>query len=167
MNKKAISIMVGYVLLITISVIMGAIVYKWMKSYVPQETIECPEGVSIFIKELTCDVQGNEYFLNLSLVNNGRFNINGYFIKSAENINSPVAGRDISNNIISGGNAAGGVVRWPSVLEPGQEAPKAVFKLNDNVAFIEVTPIIYKTIENKIKLINCGKAKVRENVICE
>jgi hypothetical protein len=165
-DKKAVSLMVGYVLLVTIAIIMGAIVYQWMRSYVPRESIECPDGVSIYIKEVNCEVSGSDYILNLSITNNGRFNVDGYFIRSAAAADAAIAGDDLSESIVSGGSSAGGVVRWPSTLEPGRDASKAVFKLDSNIAFIEVTPIIYETIENKIRLVNCGNAKVKEYVTC-
>lgn len=158
--------MIGYVLLITIAIIMGAVVYQWLRSYVPTESIECPDGVSVFIKEIGCEVNGDGYILNLSLVNNGRFSVDGYFIRSAESRDAPIAGNDLSDTIVVGGNAAGGVIRWSAPLDPGKEADPTVFSINDSVAFIEVTPILYETIENKIRLVNCGSAKVKENVYC-
>jgi hypothetical protein len=161
-DKKAVSLMVGYVLLVTIAIIMGAIVYQWMRSYVPRETIECPDGVSLYIQELNC----GDGVLNLSISNNGRFDVDGYFIRSAETADMTVAGRDLSVGIISGGSAAGGVVRWSSALGPGMDAPRASFSVTGDIAFIEVTPILYETIENKIRLTNCGNAKVKEYVTC-
>jgi len=165
-DKKGISLMVGYVLLITIAIVMGAIVYQWMRSYVPREAVECPDGVSVYIQSLACNYNGSDYILSLNLTNNGRFDVDGYFIKSAKDADAKIAGADISENIAAGGGAAGGVVRWSNVLAPGKEAEEAIYVLSEKIAFIEVTPIIYETIENKIRLVNCGKAKVRENSNC-
>ena len=160
--------MIGYVLLVTIAIIMGALVYGWMSSYVPRGTLECPGGVSVFIKDVKCDSVEGDYKLNLNLTNNGRFNVDGYFIKAAESEDAKIASRDISESIKSGGNAAGGVVRWPSNLIPGQDAEEAVYDLGSNkIFFVEVTPIIYETVENKIRLLNCGNAKVKEYVTCQ
>ncbi|MBD3247608.1 hypothetical protein GF378_03240 [Candidatus Pacearchaeota archaeon] len=167
-EKKAISIMIGYVLLISITLVMAALVYQWMRSYVPRETIECPDGVSIYIQGVSCiyDSSAGTHKLRLNLTNNGRFDVDGYFIRSSENADAKVAGNDISENLVSGGNVAGGVVRWSNVLTPGEKAPQTVYTISSETKFIEVTPIIYQTIENKIRLVNCGKAKVKENVVC-
>jgi len=78
-NKKGISEMIGYVLLISFAVIMSGIVYIWMKSYVPVDAIQCPDSVSVMVDNLDC-VGGN---LSLTLKNNGLFNIDGLFIKAA------------------------------------------------------------------------------------
>lgn len=167
-DKKGVSLMVGYVLLITIAIVMGAIVYQWMKSYVPRGALECPDGVSVYIKELECsyDNTSETYLLRLDLSNNGRFDVDGYYIMSAKEEYAQIAGIDISDKIVQGGNAAGGVVRWSNALGPGNEADEAVYVLDEGVAFIEVTPIIYETIENKIRLLNCGRSKVKEIANC-
>ena len=52
-NKRGISIVVGYVLLVSFAVFMGVVVYQWMKTFVPKETLDCPEGTSLFIKDYT------------------------------------------------------------------------------------------------------------------
>lgn len=87
-NKKAVSIMIGYILLVTAAVVMGVIVYQWLKTYVPKEAIECPDDVSLFIKDYTCNNLTKE--LTLALQNNGKFSIAGYFIHvkndSAQNL---------------------------------------------------------------------------------
>ncbi|MDP7520887.1 MAG: hypothetical protein QF567_01490, partial [Candidatus Pacearchaeota archaeon] len=54
-NKRGISVMIGYILLISSLVVMGTIVYNWMKTFVPTETISCPDGVSIYIKNIECE----------------------------------------------------------------------------------------------------------------
>ena len=42
--------MIGYVLLVSLAIIMGGIIYTWMKTYVPKDALECPEGTSLIIK---------------------------------------------------------------------------------------------------------------------
>ena len=49
-NRKAVSEMIGYILLITIGIAMSIIIFTWLKGYIPKESIECSEGVSVFIK---------------------------------------------------------------------------------------------------------------------
>jgi hypothetical protein len=51
-NKKGISTMIEYVLLIVIVISLSSVVYIWMKTYIPQESIECQDGVSLYITNL-------------------------------------------------------------------------------------------------------------------
>ena len=75
-HKLGVSMMIGYVLLITFAMITGTLVYTWLKSYVPTEALECPDGVSVFMKDVVCNNIGNgKYNLSVELVNNGRFAI--------------------------------------------------------------------------------------------
>ena len=48
-HKKGVSVMIGYVLLISFAVVMAGLVYHWAKTYIPREEVKCQEGVSIFI----------------------------------------------------------------------------------------------------------------------
>jgi len=83
-SKKGLSNMVGYVLLITITISLSFFVYNWLKFYVTQEDFEkCPEGVNLIISSYECtksvgDVSGN---LNLTLKNKGLFSVNGYILR--------------------------------------------------------------------------------------
>ena len=53
-KKRAVSEMIGYVLLISIAVIMSVIVYAWLKTYKPGTEVECPDSTSIAIEEALC-----------------------------------------------------------------------------------------------------------------
>ena len=85
-NKKAISEIVSYVLLIVIAVSVSTLVFTFLKSYIPKgEKPECPEGISISIKNYTC--QNTQ--LGLSFYNTGRFTIDAVYVRVAEE------GRDV------------------------------------------------------------------------
>lgn len=166
-NKLGVSAMIGYVLLITGAIVMSALVYQWMSSYVPREAIECPDGVSLFIKEQACEESGGIFKLNLSLTNNGRFSIDGYYIKATNDPEQELATFDISENIISGGNAQAGLVLFSGGnLEPGESARKAEFELDFDIFLIEIIPIRYEVIEGKNRLVSCGNAKIKEKIVC-
>ncbi|PIU75744.1 hypothetical protein COS75_02705 [Candidatus Pacearchaeota archaeon CG06_land_8_20_14_3_00_35_12] len=79
MNRKAISELVGYVLLIGMSMAMAGAVYAWLHFYVlnPLPSEKCPAEVSVIISEHTCG-NGN---LKLTVQNRGNFNISGYIVK--------------------------------------------------------------------------------------
>src|SRR3989344_9344689 len=80
-NKKAISEIVSYVLLVVIAVGVSTLVFTFLKSYIPKgEKPECPEGISISIKNYTC--QSSQ--LNLSFYNTGRFTIDAVYVRVAK-----------------------------------------------------------------------------------
>jgi hypothetical protein len=83
-NKRAISNMVGYVLLIAITIGLSIFVYNWLSFYVGGEGAEeCPEGVSIVIRDYEC-YSTNEFGagrIKVSLKNRGRFSTDGYTLR--------------------------------------------------------------------------------------
>ena len=36
--------------LIAVSIAMSVVVFQWMKTYVPTDSVKCPDGTSFFIK---------------------------------------------------------------------------------------------------------------------
>jgi len=42
-NKKAVSAIIGYVLLVTMGIVMSVIVYNYLKTYVPADALDCFE----------------------------------------------------------------------------------------------------------------------------
>jgi hypothetical protein len=79
-SQKGISVIVSYVLLITLSVAMAGLVYTVIryKASLPEE-IKCPEGTSIFIYNYSCTAQPLQ--LNLTIKNNGFFNVSGVNVR--------------------------------------------------------------------------------------
>jgi len=109
-NKKAISAMIGYILLISIAVVMSVIIFTWLKTYIPKAALECPDTTSLFIKNYTC-VEGGE--LNLTIRNNGNFNVAGYFIRVANVSGQELATIDLSQKLKS---EFGGITIGNSIL---------------------------------------------------
>ncbi len=167
-NKKGVSILVGYVLLITFVIFMGAIIYSWMKSYVPQEDLDCPEDVSIFIKEYDCSSQE----LNLTLKNNGKFNIGGYFIRVTNDPQAGLATIDISQNITSGGtNILPSGVKFSgsdNSLVPSYDETH-LFNISHVVGgiyAIEILPMRWQEEDRRKRLVSCKKSIIREELTC-
>jgi hypothetical protein len=166
-HKKGISIMIGYVLLITFAIIMGGIVYTWMKSYVPTDTIECPDGVSVFIKSSEC-IRNSDgtYNISVELVNNGLFSINGYYAKISDNPDVKIGTRQI-DKVLEGGSSASGVISFPfEALEPSSSNLVKLKASYESIYLIEITPIKYQVIDNRNRLAICGNAKVSEQLDC-
>ncbi len=77
-NKKAISEIVSYVLLVVLAVGLATATYFWLleqTNVIPEDI--CPEGVSITVENYTC----YDHKIDLTLKNSGRFNVAGVRIK--------------------------------------------------------------------------------------
>ncbi|MFH1607758.1 MAG: hypothetical protein ABIA78_01360 [archaeon] len=168
-SKKAISIMIGYVLLISFAVIIGVIVFQWLKTYVPRESLECSEGTSLFIKDYDYDCILNT--LDLTITNNGRFNIGGYFIKATNSSEQELATYDLSN--FSTGDKIGNIVKFQGIensFKPDNPEETHVFDLSTSgfgtIYSVEIIPIRWQTENNKKQLVSCSNAKVKEFIYC-
>jgi len=170
-NKKAVSPMIGYILLISAAIFMSVLVYAWLKTYVPKAALECPETTSMFIKNYTC-ISNNQ--LNLTIRNNGNFNIAGYFIRIANISGQELATVDLSQRLQL---EFGGVTIGNSVLfdesDPGNsftpnEESTNVFDITgtNTIYFIELTPIRVQEQDNRARTTSCGNAKIKEEIAC-
>ena len=159
--------MIGYVLLVVFAIVIGAIIYQGLKTYVPREVIEAPEGTSIFIKEAKYFSEADsEKKLNLTLKNNGKFSLDGFFIR-ATNGTEEVATIDLSPYVIEGGTGTGGFVKFGelSKLKPNEER-KFVFNFGDSALInsIEIIPVMFEEIDGKKRFVTATKAKVSETL---
>jgi len=85
MNKKAISLMVSYVLLIVIAMGLSAAVYSWLRVYatIPDDAGKCPEDTALIVKSYSCISSTTE--ISIKIQNKGLFNVDGFFIKATTN----------------------------------------------------------------------------------
>jgi hypothetical protein len=87
MNKKGVSIIVGYVLLIVIALSLSVFVYAFLKSYVPKEKPVCKDDVNLIIKDITCQVDESNptetsvSLLEIQLENRGLFKIERAYLR--------------------------------------------------------------------------------------
>jgi hypothetical protein len=165
-DKKAVSVMVSYVILIAIAVVIGGLTYAWLKTYVPQENVECPEGVSIYISKISCLENSGEKIVNLTLKNNGRFNLEGYYIR-AENSSGEGAILDISDKIISGGTSQEGFILFHGDGLIPEESIDTVFKISNSLTdlySIEIIPLKVQEVNSKLKTAVCSEAKASETL---
>ena len=166
-NKKALRLMIGYVILITIAVAMSIIVYQWMKSYVPKEKLQCPEDVSLFIKNYSCD--GN--WLNITLKNNGNFGVSGYFVHISNKSGVKLATIDLSQRLKGGGFIVGNSVLFSysinNSFEPNQESTQEFNTTGITPIYsIEITPVRYQKENNKLRFASCSTSISKENLNC-
>ena len=166
-NKKGVSTIIGYVLLITFGIIMSIIVYSYLKSYVPKEALQCPDGVSVFLKEYNC----NSTVVNVTLKNNGRFNFAGYYIHATTSPTQELATLDLAANFSneSGQYLFGNSIIFSlgdvNVMKPNIEQTTH-FALDQNIYSLEIIPVRFQEVENQNRFISCGNAKIKETLTC-
>ena len=157
--------MIGYILLVTITIVISLLVYQWISSYIPKDSIKCDEGVSIFIK----DVNYENGKLNLTIKNNGLFNVAGFIIHGTNNSEKELATIDLSGNLDSSG---GGIKARNAIIFGGtnkngiksNEERNILFDLNEEIYSIEITPVRYQEEDNRMRFVICGNAKTSERL---
>ena len=84
-DKKGVSEMVGYVLLVIIAVGLSVLVYSYLKIYVPNDKLSCNKEVYLTLDDYTCTIltetplrQGS---LNIILSNRGLFDVDAVYLR--------------------------------------------------------------------------------------
>jgi len=175
MNKKGVSEVIGYILLVSFAIIMSIIIYQGLKTYVPSKGLECPDGVSIFIKSALCTSNGDgTYDLKLTIKNNGRYNLAGYFIHASLKDNQTVATtqlvnyvNDESTNVYKFNNAvlfdSTSTGNFVNISESKFAEYNNVF---GQMYSLDLIPIRFQEEENRLRIVSCGKAMTREKITC-
>jgi hypothetical protein len=171
-DKRGISIVIGYILLVTVSIAMSILVYQWLKTYVPKEALECPDGTSILAKDISYDC--TEGILYITVKNNGLFSINGYFIHASNKSDlEQLAIIDLSENLIKEGDET---IYLNSVefsnLNDNDLAPSGTHPSSFNIAKhgriykVEIIPTRIQEVEGKKRFVSCTDAKIEEILTC-
>lgn len=177
MKKNAISEVMGYILLISFTLIMSFLVYQGLRTYVPEKAIECPEGVSIFVKNYSCTPDGGGgHDLILFIKNNGRHNIAGYFIHYTNNSGQTVATKNLVgylNKTESGVNNTDfnnavifQAITTQNFVNVSSIAYAKYNNIPEEIYSIDLLPIRFQKQSNKLRMVSCGKATVREKITC-
>src|SRR3989338_11015319 len=105
LNRTGVSLMVGYVLLIAIAVALATAVFFYLKLYLPAESSECYQDISLTIDSVRCvynpvssgSPTSSTVYVNIT--NKGFFSVDGAYIKIGdedrilrESLNSPEEG---------------------------------------------------------------------------
>jgi len=84
-DKSALSNIVAYVLLISITIALSVMVYGWLRFYVqPDDTVDCPGGVNLIIRSYECikpNDAGEGGRITVILKNKGLFTVDGYELR--------------------------------------------------------------------------------------
>lgn len=84
-QKKGVSIMVSYVLLIALAISLSIGVFFYLKLYLPSESPNCPDDISITIDEIKCSRNTlTSYVVDITLTNRGLFTIDSAYIKMGD-----------------------------------------------------------------------------------
>ena len=161
LNKKGVSLMVGYVLLIALAVSLSLGVFFYLKLYLPSEKPDCPENVAITIDDAGCDDQGTVAYVDINLTNRGFFTVDTAFIKIGE---EDRVFRTTINNI---DERLASVCNQQNIgLKPDERYCKRLIYTHNtvlpSVQEVSVEPLIY--IDNLPVL--CSGAVVKKKVIC-
>jgi flagellin-like protein len=140
-NRKGISEIIGYVLMIALAVVMAGLVYSWLKFYVSKPVSEqfCPDGTSLIVSDYNC----TDKIVSLTLRNQGRFTIDGMIARISNKSGSEIAVYPLTQSIY---NEFGIEIKLTKIsfvpaLEPGNETTE-LFNYSDygNIQFLEVEP---------------------------
>lgn len=170
-NKKAVSAIVGYVLLVSFGVIMAVIVFNYLQTYVPKDLGSCPDGTSMFLKDYAYNCTSGQ--LNISLKNNGKFNIAGFFINGANDSDVKIATIDLSKNIDNEDTKLYGSAIVPqlgneNLIRPNHEQVYVFENLNSygDLKIIEIIPMRFQEDNGRIRPVSCSQTKIRETLGC-
>ena len=78
-NKKGVSEIIGYALMIAMAVSMSAGIYAWLRTKVPKAVEKCPEDVSLEITSIEFILRNATIVLDLR--NRGLFSVNGVTVR--------------------------------------------------------------------------------------
>jgi flagellin-like protein len=169
-NRKGVSPIIGYVLLVTFVIVLGVVIYNWMRTYVPQQDLECPDGTSLFIQDYVYECTENT--LEITLKNNGKFNIGGYFIYASTTPEQELATRDLttyfSENFSILSPTGVKLTGEFNSLVPNQEEVE-LFNLTsftDTIYSIEIIPIRWQREGRVNRIVSCRESKIREVISC-
>lgn len=84
MNKRGVSEVVSYVLLVAIAMGIAVLVFSFLKSYVPKEKPECKGDINIIVDNIKCVNNKTDNILNFTLQNRGLFKIDLAYIRIGE-----------------------------------------------------------------------------------
>ena len=143
-DKKAVSLMISYVLLKVITIIMSAVVFAYLKNVANvKPVIDCKEGTNIQIENYQCNIG----IINLTLKNNGRFNIDGFISTFGKDDNEPMT-KLVSIDKVKISNAGNYYFEKP--LKPGENII-VNFSSNERKSDGKVVPIDFEFLK-KIKI---------------
>lgn len=155
MNKIGLSLMVSYVLLISITMILSFGVYMWLKDYANvSENIDCKDGTSIRLE----DSESIGINFNLSLKNNGYFSVAGFILHVGNNTQQTPITR-----ILPMGSFEEGYWEFDDNLVPGEIENASFIKpsITYDIQNIQIQPYIR---DEKGNLVLCEQSLIKQDL---
>lgn len=165
-NKKGLSEIVGYVILVVIAVSLAVLVYNWLKLQLPQEKPQCSENLGLIIKEMKCNAETDT--INLTLSNKGFFNIEGVNIRIANETNGAPA--HVLTQTAEGEINNEGYFYFEPALQPNLNLKQEYsYAQHNKIRKIQIIPFIYekKIGSNKQQIVLCSNSKIVEDISCD
>jgi len=150
-NKRAISEIVSYVLIIVISLSLAVGVFSLMKLYIKKPPKECSEEVSLVIYDYICN--SSTKIIEITFENRGLFKIDGFFIHASNKQDATEATMEL--NLAE--------VILPSPLQPEEKFTKQFrFAQLGNITLISIEP--FKFIDKE--KVACQKGFFKQKINC-
>ena len=172
-NKKGLSEMVSYALLVSIAIIVSVGVFIWMRGIANvSPPADCKEGTSIMLEDYSCTSSGSYPGISLNLKNNGMFNVEGIILAVSNDSKrfDPVYLVPLNQP----GQSPGYFFFWP-LFEPSKNV-NAGFKNTQKIGgveqlvpfneikIIQIQPFITYKKGNKKEIIVCQDSVVRQEI---
>ncbi len=158
-NKKALSEIVSYAILIVITISLSIGVYAFLKVYIPKQTTECQADINLIVQDYSCSFAKKE--LNITLLNKGLFKADAAYVRLG-NVGQKVKPQINKNDFLlfGPGNTPG--------LNPGDSSFSSYIISSGIIPSagtyeLEVQPVV---IQNK-QLVPCSKGIITQSVECK
>ncbi len=166
LNRRAESLMIGYVILIAIAVALSTGVFFYLKLYLPQDTPECSQDIDLIIDSLVCshvDVSGGNPVtstVDIKFTNKGLFSVDSAYIKigDADRVFKTTLNDPEKDRLVSPCN------EFDIMLKPGKQFCKVYTYASAPTTLQEVTiePLVW--IDDIPTL--CPKSIVTRRIYC-
>lgn len=168
-NKKAISLMVSYVLLVSIVIIVSIGVFAWLRTVANiSPPTDCKEGTSVILENYLC-TSGADGGIDLYLKNNGYFNISGIILSVSNDTGIFPVVYLMPDIATCSGTAIKGHCQFAQALKPGEIITTNFSNIDgddlqpvdfNEIRIIRIQPFV---IETTGKII-CQNAAIKQNI---
>jgi len=135
-NKRGISEVIAYVLLIGITVSISMLVYNWLIFEVtPADKPVCPNGVSLSIRDVYCGSATQH--LEFSVKNNGLFGVDGYYVvvNDREDSDFGIFQIGLEKDVVAPGSEISRSYEFRQYVDRG--------KFSSDLKLLEVRPFVF------------------------
>ncbi len=158
MNKKAISEIVSYVLLIAITLSIASIVYVYISFYMPKEEQKCEENTAMILIDYSCNLSQN--ILSLEIKNKGQHSIDGFLIYASYNVskNPDIALNETPTNSRNN-NGRYFFSKMTGGLKPEEEETLSfAYPSSNSIKLLRLIPFIITENNGKSNIALCNSA---------